>query len=542
MKLLLTGQLPFVLLVATILALPISLGLLRMYRRAVVRSMRVTAAGGGVAGEASGPSPPAERRTGPRPPAASVEALLRGGPWRTATVYAVASCAYAVVMVAGVLLSTGLELFPVRVLFLLVSYAWPVVLTINLVAGTVPSVRSRVLGAYLAGLGLITLVAVVISPKFTIGQAIVFWLITNAPPTVAVWIVLARPVRAVGPLVLTFMVIAAAGANVALSVADADERVLRRVVVVGQAVGLNATGMFIGIIAVGAAVFAVGGWLALRWIGARYQQKRISDQSITLDAIWLFFGLAHSIGLAFEAPAWILTGPAAFLAFRFTARAGFAIALQRASVPGAGSRLLVLRVFALGRQSERLFARVTTHWRHAGSVHLIAGPDLAMTTVEPHEFLDFIHGRLARRFIDGDATFGRRLAEMDLGPDRDGRYRVNDFFCFDNAWRAVVSHLARSSDAVLVDLRGFSRQNAGVVFELNTLVDAVPLERVVMAVDDTTDAAFLEETIQKARSQMSAESPNRSGNGTSLATVRVQDRSLRELPLLLSALARAAHA
>jgi len=542
MKLLLTGQLPFILLLATILALPISLGLLRLYRRAVVRSMRATAGTGSIAGGAPEPSPSPEGRGVARPAAAAVEALLRGGPWRAATVYGIASCAYAVVMVTGVLLSTRLEFFPVRVLFLLVSYAWPIVLTINLVAGTVPSVRTWVLGAYLAGLGFITLVAVVISPTFTIGQAVVFWLITNLPPTLAVWIVLARPVRAVGPLVLTFMVIAAAGANVALSVADADERILRRIVVVGQAVGLNATGMFIGLITVGAVVFGVGGWLALRWIGARYQKKRVSDQSITLDAIWLFFGLAHSIGLAFEGPAWILTGPAAFLAFRLSARAGFAVARRRAPVAGAGSRLLVLRVFALGRQGEHLFSRVTAHWRHVGSVQLIAGPDLAMTTVEPHEFLDFIHGRLARRFIDGEATFGRRLAEMDLGPDRDGRYRVNDFFCFDNAWRAVVSHLARSSDAVLVDLRGFSRQNAGVVFELNTLVDAVPLERVVMAVDDTTDAAFLQETIQKARDQMSGASPNRSANGTPHAIVRLPDRRLRELPLLLSALAKAAHA
>src|SRR6267142_1128808 len=426
MKLLLTGQLPFILLLATILALPISLGLLRLYRRAVVRSMRATAGTGSIAGGAPEPSPSPEGRGVTRPAAAAVEALLRGGPWRAATVYGIASCAYAVVMVTGVLLSTRLEFFPVRVLFFLVSYAWPIVLTIILVAGTVPCVRTCVLGAYLAGLFFITLVAVVISPTFTIGQAVVFWLITNLPPTLAVWIVLARPVRAVGPLVLTFMVIAAAGANVALSVADADERILRRIVVVGQAVGLNATGMFIGLITVGAVVFGVGGWLALRRIGARYQKKRVSDQSITLDAIWLFFGLAHSIGLAFEGPAWILTGPAAFLAFRLSARAGFAVARRRAPVAGAGSRLLVLRVFALGRQGEHLFSRVTTHWRHVGSVQLIAGPDFAMTTVEPHEFLDFIHGRLARRFIDGEATFGRRLGLRAQhagrrGPARAGR-------------------------------------------------------------------------------------------------------------------------
>src|SRR5262249_60132391 len=146
----------------------------------------------------------------------------------------------------------------------------------------------------------------------------------------------------------------------------------------------------------------------------------------------------------------------AFLAFRLCARAGFAVAIQRAPSPGAGSRLLVLRVFALGRQGERLFSRVTTHWRHAGSVQLIAGPDLAMTTVEPHEFLDFIHGRLARRFINGEAAFAQRLAELDLRPDRDAGYRSYDFFCFGNAWPADVTNLPQMRDAILVDLRAFA--------------------------------------------------------------------------------------
>jgi hypothetical protein len=125
--------------------------------------------------------------------------------------------------------------------------------------------------------------------------------------------------------------------------------------------------------------------------------------------------------------------------------------------------------------------------------------------------------------------------------DRDTRYRVNDFFCFDNAWRAVVSHLARGSDAVLVDLRGFGRQNSGVVFELTTLVDVVRLERVVMAIDDTTDEAFLQETIERARGQMSAQSPNRSAADARPSMVRLRDPRLRELPLVLSALSRAAH-
>src|SRR5262245_9038287 len=173
MELALTGQLPFILLAATILALPISFGLLRLYRRAVVRSMRSTGGSGG--GETMKPGLAPEHLTGPRPPAGAVEALLRRGPWRAAIVYAIASGAYAVVMVTGVLLSARLEFFPMRVLLLLVSYAWPIVLTINLVAGTVPRTRAWVLGSYFAGMGLLTAVAVILSPQLTIDQAVVFW-------------------------------------------------------------------------------------------------------------------------------------------------------------------------------------------------------------------------------------------------------------------------------------------------------------------------------------------------------------------------------
>jgi hypothetical protein len=129
---------------------------------------------------------------------------------------------------------------------------------------------------------------------------------------------------------------------------------------------------------------------------------------------------------------------------------------------------------------------------------------------------------------------------MDLKPDRDGRDRVNDFFCFDIAWKLVVTRLARDSDAVLVDLRGFSRGSAGVVFELTTLVDLVPLNRVVLTVDGTTDRAFLDATIRQARAQAGAGSPNRDAEGVQPAVVVLGGGGLGELPRVLSALARAA--
>ena len=37
------------------------------------------------------------------------------------------------------------------------------------------------------------------------------------------------------------------------------------------------------------AILAVLGWELLPLLGRRYQQKRMSDQSLTLDAMWLIF-------------------------------------------------------------------------------------------------------------------------------------------------------------------------------------------------------------------------------------------------------------
>ena len=142
---------------------------------------------------------------------------------------------------------------------------------------------------------------------------------------------------------------------------------------------------------------------------------------------------------------------------------------------------------------------MTASGGESGRIDLIAGIDLAHRTVEPHEFLDFISGRLSRRFIDGSAVAEQRLRERDTRPDRDRRFRVNDFFCYDDTWKMVLSRLVRDSDAVLMDLRGFSRQNAGCVFELKELARMVPLERVVFVVDRRTDESLLAETLGECR-------------------------------------------
>jgi hypothetical protein len=129
---------------------------------------------------------------------------------------------------------------------------------------------------------------------------------------------------------------------------------------------------------------------------------------------------------------------------------------------------------------------------------------------------------------------------MDVRPDRDDRYRVNDFFCYDDTWKTVLSSLVDRSDAVLMDLRGFSRRNAGCVFEIGELFRLVPLHRVLFIVDGETDVAFLDETFGRAAA-LAASELGRS------ATPQAQPRlftcaalDVRTLDHLLRALAAAA--
>lgn len=548
----LTGQLPIILIVATLLALPTSLLLLWLYRRAVLRSMR--AGGPGVASRPAhpGPTPPVppmprpdltitssgrEAGSGLGPAAQSLFAHLVRSRYRTTGAYALGGATFALVMASAFLVSSGIEFAPVRFLTLFWAYAWPVVFTTTLALGS--RLRTMLLSAAAYAVVFIGLCAIAVarSPALDWGQVALFWASNNLPPTVLLLFFLNRRVRAVGPLVLVFMVLAVTGATVLVSVIGGSDFLLRAAVDVGSALGLHATGIFVGMHLLGFLLLGIAGWFALLWIRRRYERKQVSDESITFDAIWLLFGVEQSIGLAFQGAGWVLSGVVAFAAYKLVTTLALSALASRSGRDGSNARLLLLRVFALGRRSERLFDTVGSYWRHVGSIQLIAGPDLITKVVEPHEFLDFLSGRLARRFVDGPETLERRFSEMDTGRDRDGRFRVNEFFCHDHTWRDVLSRLVGQGDTVLMDLRSFSPANAGVAFELEELLNQVRLERVVFAIDRTTSREYLGQVVEQACARLGSTSPNQ-GRPVQVRLLDVED-SNSGIQALLGALCAA---
>lgn len=532
---------------ATLLALPLSWALLTFYKRTVIKRM------GGRANESRSPAPASqshnhqqatnraisitdEVRKAPQ----SIEASrlfseLKVSPWTTVAVYSAAGLGFAVVTALLVLIAGGTRISSTRMLVLTWLYSWPAAIAVYLVVGATRWSKLVVISAYFANYLIISTIAIAISPNLRFGQTLVLWLITNLFPTILLIIFINHRVRAVGPLVLLLMIVAVFGALVApfLLFSRHTPSLTRMVAgLLGATLGITAAQVF------GFALFGAVGWFNLQYVRRLYQAKKLSDQAILLGAVWLQFAIFWYAILAFAGYAWVLTAIPAFAVYVLLLRAGFALRNRRMVSSIHRRRLLVLRVFALGKRSERLFEVVSNRWRHVGSIAQIAGPDLVEATVQPHEFLDFMSGKLTRRFIDGEESLARSWSEADLGRDGDGRFRVNDFFCYDDTWKLVLDRLIADANAVLMDLRGFSARNSGCAFEIEQLINVFPLRHTVFIVDETTDELALNAILKEVSQRIPEASPNK--ESLQLCAVRFGRAAGSDLQNLFVALCNAA--
>lgn len=544
------GRLAHVVIVSPILTGLLSLLLLWIYRRTVIRGMRKLAGPGDAPAMGDKISPSNGDRvqplaivtidaastpvdTGGRD---STSQAVRASLRRLGLAYLLAGTAYSFFLTGIYLLFYGFT--PGRLLWFLALYTWPIAIAAAMLIAIDRPGQAGIVGTYLAVTGLVGGFVLMRSPNLGPKDLVVDWLVVNGPPTLLLLVFLARRVRAVGPLVLPFMVAGVTGAAVLPHVIANSEPLLWVVSSLGVLLGVGGGLLYVATTL--AAFIAVGavGWRFLRRTGRRYQRKALSDQMLVLDAMWLLFAVAHSSGLWFEGLGWLLSAPFAFAIYKLVLR----VSLSRLVQPTVRQRdprtLLLLRVFSLGPRSQRLFDVLTKRWLRVGSLSLIAGPDLATAHVEPHEFLDFLSGRLSRQFVAGEADLEQRLATLDLQPDPDGRYRVNEFFCRADTWQMTMKRLAARSDAVLMDLRSFSPSNRGCLYELEQLLSGVYLSQVLLIVDATTDLGFLEGRLQDLWRKVPFDSPNRSLPDPEVRLYRVDSGTGAEARALLSLLYR----
>ncbi len=444
---------------------------------------------------------------------------------RAAVVHALAGLTFGAVAAWVALKVAGIELTVNRFSVLAWVYAWPTLLTLGLIW---TGQRSRIGVAWLvyaAGLSWLCLRVTQAGtpPMVVLGLTLPAFaqvlLIAGSAiePAPLLLLVLNRKVRSIGPVVLPMMLmccVAGMGAVVLTSMPALMEPLFHALYAISP--GLTGLHMPLSFVLGAALASPVAWWWAkvMRW---GHASGWVTDQSLVVDAIWLFQSLVLTLSISWKLGVAGLWGMSVFGVYKLVIWLGMRGAAQSAR-QHRPKRLLLLRVFnrrdAKGRlqsrqrDSERLFDALAARWRYAGPIYMISAPDLASSTVDPDEFLDFVSGNLKQRFIIEADDLRKRLASLTDRSDVDARWPVTEFFCGNEAWRPAVQALMVRSDIVVMDLRDFGVNNEGCLFELQALTDLVPAERIALVVGPNTQKDFLRQTLARCAANSPSTSPN----------------------------------
>lgn len=522
------GLFVFALILSVVTTFLVALPLRRIYRGRVKAYMR-----------GQTPQRPPDPRARSRPPVSQIELLEYDSlpnlspeaetlyqtatrtPRRAAVVFALAGVAHAVVATAVNFLLTETEFYPGRTLATVFAQAWPVLPTVVIVA-----MANRRMQFVWPALFVVAVLALSGPHMGLVGS---IWLTQMLAPTVATFAVANWWMRSIGPVLMVFMTVFFFGLQVSL---------FGGMNIAYGIFGIKNVPLIFLVMALIFLLFTLAACVFLARVGSRYARKRVSDQLLVLNLYWLLVTVWQCLLLAPQYGVWAAAGLLAYVAHRLV----LAVGLRRLRIDAEGRepvKLLLLRVFGSASRSERALEELGLRWRYAGSIQLIAGDDLALANLEPNELVDFLTLRFSSHFIKSREELNAKEAGIDLKPDPDGRYRVNEFFCDDLIWRAALLRLVGKSDVVLMDLRGFEG-SVGVEHELTQLINVKPMRKTVMIIDSTTKLECVREVLSEAWHGIRADSPNPRVPSEPLRFLRVERHNSRESRRLLQVLCAAA--
>ena len=185
------------------------------------------------------------------------------------------------------------------------------------------------------------------------------------------------------------------------------------------------------------------------------------------------------------------------------------VALERQYCYQPPLNLLALRVFGSPNLTD--FLNLSDVWQWIGTRQLLDGPDTAGHKAK--DLLNYLVGRIDRSITEDAAELRQALEAFSMQPDRMLRFPVNSMQCANATWKEALQHLLDRADVVVMDLSSLSDQNRGVAYEIGKLVDEVPLNRVVLLFDESTDLNVLKDILARAHEGIAADSPNRQSGG-----------------------------
>jgi hypothetical protein len=187
-------------------------------------------------------------------------------------------------------------------------------------------------------------------------------------------------------------------------------------------------------------------------------------------------------------------------------------------------RLLMLRVF--GSPSYDDLIALIQPWRRVGVIQHLDGFDSIGT--RPEAIAAVKAGRLEDILVETREEVERELSALSLKPGNDLLFERHAFQCTDTTWQLAVRGMMDRADAVLMDLSSLSPTNQGCAWEIGQLLDRVPLSRVTLLVNDSTDLECLQAILDAAARRVAANSPNRDDPTAVWRLVRIGGLAARQ--------------
>jgi hypothetical protein len=187
-------------------------------------------------------------------------------------------------------------------------------------------------------------------------------------------------------------------------------------------------------------------------------------------------------------------------------------------------RLLMLRVF--GSPSYEDLIELIKPWRRVGVIQHLEGFDTIGASPEAIKAVKA--GRIEDILVETKEQVERELSALSLAPDDELLFERQAFQCTDTTWQLAVRGMLDGADAVVMDLSSLSPTNQGCAWELGQLLDRVPLSRVTLLVNDSTDLVCLQTILDAAARRISSKSPNREDSQASWQVVRIGGLAARQ--------------
>ncbi|MFK7770999.1 MAG: hypothetical protein AB8F94_02625 [Saprospiraceae bacterium] len=239
-------------------------------------------------------------------------------------------------------------------------------------------------------------------------------------------------------------------------------------------------------------------------------------------------------------------------------------------------KLTILRVFGREENNKFTFSRLLQYWKHIGPSYTVIDPyyllhtyrfssskgikillsvflliflikiiftsiikyaDIQMSKNDFENFTLVIIVALAwwlywlywkykmnKRFAKNEESIKKQFAAIEKRPRNwDLSYKDLHINCFDNTWKLAVNAFVKSSDAILMDLRGFSNERKGCEYEVNFIIDTFPIEGIVFLVDSNSEKELIHQLILDQWKDQRQDSPNLKSNKSN-ATIFVSEK------------------